>query len=448
MDELIKQMRAILDKAEAESRELTADEIKEFDALTAKCDELKAAEARRKKIADIETEQRKADDAKRETTATETAEKRERLNGTETKTKVEIPYQSVRNFEKRDGERPAHERAYRYGQFMRSLLNIPDAVRYCQEQGIQYRGHVEYDNSLGGFMVPEEFDPDLIRLREQYGVFRRNARVVNMGSDVKTRRKVTSFMTLTPVGEAEAGSESTTTKGKVELIARKWMGLTTISSELNEDSIVNLGDEAIRQFGEAQANTEDLAGFLGDGTSTYHGILGVKTKLNTIATAGKKNAAASTANNWANITLPNMQQLPSSLPEYPGMQPKWYCSKPFFAQVMEVLALAAGGNTAEHIQNGVPQKRFLGYDVEITQVMPKTASGADIVCLFGDLRMAADLGDRRAAQIAYSTDATVGGRSVFETDEIALRYVTRFGINVHTVGDTSNVETFTALVTQ
>jgi HK97 family phage major capsid protein len=225
------------------------------------------------------------------------------------------------------------------------------------------------------------------------------------------------------------------------------MGLTLISNELNEDSVVALGDEAIRQFTEAQTNTEDTAGFLGDGTSTYHGIFGIIPKLTALTAAGIKNAASGSNDDWSVITLANLQQLPAVLPEYPGMNPKWYCHKAFWATVMEPLALAAGGNTVTEIQNGVPVKRFLGYDVVISQVLPNTADTAEIVCLFGDLRMGSMLGDRKGGQIAMSTDATVGGVSVFGTDQIAMLYVTRFGINNHSLGSSSAVETFAALKT-
>jgi HK97 family phage major capsid protein len=37
-------------------------------------------------------------------------------------------------------------------------------------------------NEAGGFLVPEEFGNDLIDLREIYGVFRRNAKMVPMAS--------------------------------------------------------------------------------------------------------------------------------------------------------------------------------------------------------------------------------------------------------------------------
>ena len=56
--------------------------------------------------------------------------------------------------------------------------------------------------------------------------------------------------------------------------------------------------------------------------------------------------------------------------------------------------------------------------------------------LFGDLTLAASFGDRRQTTIQISEHATVGGGSVFEQDELAVRGTERFDINVHDTGIT------------
>jgi HK97 family phage major capsid protein len=58
----------------------------------------------------------------------------------------------------------------------------------CTENGIAMtRAMSEGVNESGGFLVPEEFGNDLIDLREIYGVFRRNAKMVPMSSDTRSR---------------------------------------------------------------------------------------------------------------------------------------------------------------------------------------------------------------------------------------------------------------------
>jgi HK97 family phage major capsid protein len=244
-------------------------------------------------------------------------------------------------------------------------------------------------------------------------------------------------MTAYFVGEGEAGTESNPTYDQVNLVAKKVMALTTVTNELSEDSVLNMGDELAYEVALAFATKEDQCGFLGDLTSTYGNMYGVKPKLTTVGTAGLKTANSGTHTDWTQVTLAELNGVVALLPEYaetPNVA--WYCSKAFFSGVMEVLLYAAGGNTLQNLQGGT-QRQFLGYPVELTATMPKTAASAEVVCMLGDLRLAADFGDRRQMSIAFSSDAVVGSVSVFETDETAMRATQRFDINVHDVGSAS-----------
>jgi HK97 family phage major capsid protein len=455
MDELIKKMRALLDTAKAENRELNADEIKTYDGLKAQFEAAKATEQRNAELAAIETANTNTEEQERH--AAMERDIREAKPGTsrvskpddmEERVRIEIPRQSVRNFRTVEGEKPAHERAFRFGQFCLAAFGNQNAARYCADNGIQVRGHIEGTNTLGGFLVPDEFDADMIDLRERFGVFRRNARVVPMSSDTKSRRRRDGGLTSYFVGEGQEGTTSTKAWGMVQLVAKKLMVLSTYSNELNEDAAVNIGDDLISEIAYAFSLKEDQCGFLGDGTSTYGGILGAIPKINGLAPVGLQTATSASHTDWSKITIRDFEKCVGILPEYADVSPnvKWYCSKAFYANTMSALAYAAGGNTTESIGNGV-RKTFLGYPVEISQVFPKTAAAAEVVCLFGDLRMAADFGDRRINTIAFSEDATVDGVSVFETDEVAIRGTTRFDINVHSVGDSTNAGPLAALKT-
>ncbi len=65
----------------------------------------------------------------------------------------------------------------------------------------------------------------------------------------------------------------------MRLTAKKLMVLTKYSNELNEDAVLNIGDDLAGEIAYAFALKEDQCGFLGDGTSTYGGITGVTTAL-------------------------------------------------------------------------------------------------------------------------------------------------------------------------
>jgi HK97 family phage major capsid protein len=137
------------------------------------------------------------------------------------------------------------------------------------------KAHTEGVNSAGGFLVPDEFETELISLREQFGVFRREARVRPMQSDTLRVPRRSATLSANFVGEATAGTESTQTFEQVLLVAKKAMVLTTVSNELNEDAFVNLADDVAGEIAYAFAKKEDECGFTGDGSSTFGGIQGV-----------------------------------------------------------------------------------------------------------------------------------------------------------------------------
>jgi HK97 family phage major capsid protein len=330
------------------------------------------------------------------------------------------------------------ETAYRFGRFVAAAMKNHKSIEWCKNNGIQLKGHTEGVNSAGGFLVPEEFDTALITLREQFGVFRRNARIVPMSSDTKRMPRRKSTLLAYAVGEASSGTESEQVFDQVNLVAKKFMVLTTASSEVNEDAFVNLGDEIGREIAYAFALKEDQCGFLGDGANpTYGGITGVIEKLKAVdATVGNiKGLVDVTSTAWSDIDIPDLLRLPARLPAYADSPScKWYCHKTFYHEVMEKEAYKSGGVTAREVREGTATPVFYGYPVEFVQVMPKVYADSSVPLLFGDLSMAAYFGDRKQTAIAFSDSAL----NAFEQDEIAVRGSERFDINVANVGDTTD----------
>ncbi len=330
------------------------------------------------------------------------------------------------------------ETAYRFGRFVAATRGHAKSAEWCANNGIATKGHTESVNSAGGFLVPDEFETALISLRETYGVFRRNAKNVPMTSDTKRIARRKSTLTAYAIGEAAPGTESEQRFDQVNLVAQKFMVLTTASNELNDDSFVNLGDSIGQEIAYAFALKEDECGFTGDGTSSFAGLVGVANALLAVdGTVGNvKGLFDSPATAWSGsggITINDLMSVVAKLPAYADSPAcKWYCSKAFYHDVMERLAYASGGVTAREIRDGNATPVFYGYPVEFVQVMPKAYASASIPLLFGDLSMAAYFGDRKQTTIAFSDSAL----NAFEQDEIAIRGTERFDIKVANVGDT------------
>lgn len=352
-------------------------------------------------------------------------------------------YGSIKNFTGKD----ADVRAYRFGMWcLAAATGNENAVKYCADNGLGLTkaAHTESNNATGGFSVPEEFGTDMIDLREKYGVFRRNARIVPMTGDTRIDPRRTGGLTAYFKGESATLTESEKSWDQVALTAKKLTALARYTSELNEDSVLSIGDDLAYEIAYAFALKEDECGFNGDASSTYGGITGVRQRLvDKYTTGGGAGLIVASGNLYSEITLADFNNVIGALPEYADAAAKWYCSKAFWGSVMQKLIAGATGANATDVINGARVKEFLGYPVEVSQVMPKTGANSQVCCFFGDLRMAASFGDRRATTITFSEHAN----GAFENDEILLKGTERFDISVHDVGSASEAGPIVGLIT-
>lgn len=340
---------------------------------------------------------------------------------------------SLKNF-KSDDRGDAVDKALRFGHWLLASRGNRKSLAFCDRHGIEVKAHTEGVNSAGGFLVPDEFETELISLREQYGVFRREARVRPMSSDTLRVPRRSATLTASFVGEATAGTESTQTFESVLLVAKKAMVLTTVSNELNEDAFVNLADDVAGEIAYAFAKKEDECGFTGTGTSTYGGIRGVVDIIENGTTAVQYYDAA-LSSSFADLSLDNIGAFMGLLPAYADTpNAKFYMHKAVWHGAFEAALTSAGGTSAREIKEGYAgQPTLFGYPVVFTQVMRSSYTADKIVALFGDLTLAASFGDRRQTTIQISDSAL----NAFEQDELAIRGTERFDINVHDAGDSS-----------
>jgi HK97 family phage major capsid protein len=353
---------------------------------------------------------------------------------------IEIPgyaarYGKMKAFRSKNAEADA----YKAGMVLAaSLHGNYKAIRWCQQNGIELRAMGESNNASAGFLVPEEMSQAIIDLREEYGVFRRNTRVRPMASDTLIVPRRTGGLTATFVGESTAGTASDKTFDQVQLVAKKLYALTYVSSELAEDAIINVADDLAQEMAYAFALKEDQCGFTGDGSSTYGGITGVNTKI--LGLAGAVDGASG-HDTFAEIDATDLANVMGKLPQYARMGAKWYCSAAAFDIIFSRLAVGAGGNTIQTVAGAV-QRSYLGYPIEISQVMPTTTGDlSDVVMiLFGDLAMASSMGERRGIKVARSDEIK------FIEDQIAIKATERVDINVHDVGDASTPGAIVALI--
>ena len=449
---------AVLAVCEKEGRDPTEEEISNVETCTKEIDRIdNEVLPRAQKIHDTLT--RKV--ARREGQALEP-----QLHDLEPKkTRIEaLPrHLPVKNFR---GERhgwKAEERAYLFGHWALATIgqqigryNFPQSNAVLEKYGIQNVAQTNVQKDAGVF-VPEQFGMDLILLRDELTVSRQICEVMPMTSDTRTDPKWVSGLTAYFVPEGDAGTESDAEWKNVRLTAQDLMALTRMSAQLEADAAISYGDILVREIGRAFAFKEDDVVFNGTGISTDGGIVGIRTKLQDVDGAGTDSAGLTTqgtGSTWSAIVIGDFHSVIGKCPAYALRSgPEWVTSTTFYSEVMAPLAIAqAGGATifeAAQTASGGTQIRgsFLGFPVVFSQDFPTATATASVVCTFGSHFDGVRMGDRQQMSVLFSEHASVGGQSVFERNQIAVRGTERIDAVVHGAGDASTAGPIVGLET-
>ncbi len=300
----------------------------------------------------------------------------------------------------------------------------------------------------GGVLIPMEFAPTMVVLKEKYGKARQVCGVYPMKRDKVPFTRDQDDPTVYAPGE---GSDTTESEGNwdgFELSAKRLSALCRFSDELLNDSQYSISDLLSTKFVRAFSKAEDRAFFLGDGSQTYHGFFGVGPKLRAVdaTIANIKGLVVAAGNLFEEFTRRDYEKVVGILPEYADDDEgngncQWVCHRYLWASSMvEVLQNAAGGATKESaVQRG--HKDALGYPVTMSQVMPKTDVNSQIAAYFGDFAMGAKFGEVTGS-MAIAMDTSLG----FKSHTTYFRCSERIAINVHDVGDTTDAGPIVGLI--
>lgn len=341
----------------------------------------------------------------------------------------------------------AEQRAYRFGQWiLGGPLGNNASRNWCQQNGLMITraAQVEGINEKGGYTVPEEFGNDIVQLMEQYGIFRQNAHIVPMSSDRRTDPVLNGELTSEFVGEMAEGTDQDLDFGMIGYTAKKQMVLVPYSSEVSDDSAISIGDHLADAAGRAFAYKEDICGFNGDGTSTYGGMVGLREALKGVdaSPANIAGLQVGSGNAYGELALVDFEGVVGRLPDYADTgNAKWYVSRRFYYNVMVRLLLAASGTTPTEIEDA-RNRRYLGYPVVFTRVMPTSEANSQVCALFGDLGLGARLADRR--KFTTAIDDSI----LFRKDALLFRATARFDVNCsYGVGNTTDAGPVVGLIT-
>jgi HK97 family phage major capsid protein len=328
----------------------------------------------------------------------------------------------------------AEEAAYRAGQWLLArVYNNEKAQKFCRDNGIDYRVMSGSALSTGGAVIPVEMEQAVIDLRDTYGVARQLANVRPMTSDSLQIPRRDSGLTAYYFADDDGTGITASDKGwgQVTLNAKKLGVLARVSRDMVEDAIINVIDDLAREMAYAFAVAEDQAFIDGDGTSTYGGITGIRTKLNGTAYASLIDLTSGD-DQFTEVIASDLALIMGSVAAYAKMGAVWLISETGKSLMFDRLALAAGGNTMIDVA-GQPRPSYAGYPIITSQAMPTTqaAQNDQIMFMFGRFDMAASLGSRRGieVQVLQERYAELGQLGIVATE--------RYDIVVHDLGSTT-----------
>ena len=122
--------------------------------------------------------------------------------------------------------------------------------------------------TAGGYLVPQEFRPELIRLTYLQSLALQFARIIPMTSDKLTVPTVASGYSASWGPINTQITDSKVTFGQVDLTAEKMVGLSLVPNELLSDSALPVATILANEFAEAFAKKIDEEYFDGDATDT------------------------------------------------------------------------------------------------------------------------------------------------------------------------------------
>jgi HK97 family phage major capsid protein len=421
-------------KAKTEERELTAEEVAERDSHM---EESKRC-LREAKVQEELTELRKQL-VKPEAAKVEADQPEQRHVAKPERKPITMPLQRNLVSFKADqfgSVSEANEAAYRSGRFLAAALYGHEESReWCRQNGMRVVIQKESRaaginvNAKAGYLVPDEMETAIINVIDQFGVARQICRVHTMGSDTLVVPIRDGGLTAYAVGENSTITDSDKTWSNAELVARKWATLSKYSSEIAEDAIISMADDLTMEIGSAFAGSEDDSMLNGDGTSTYHNIVGIHTSIEADKWAACKLDAASGHDTLAEVDADDLALCYGKMLDKYRPGSVWLCNPFTKAAVFDSIMAAAGGNQNAQLAAGQPAT-YMGYPIITSEKMygPATASTVAnglVPILFGRFDIGVSMGVRRGMTVAMSD------QRYFELDQIAIRGTERFDIAAH-----------------
>lgn len=303
---------------------------------------------------------------------------------------------------------------------------------YKEDFDRHLRGKVLVHNVLsegvdadGGYLVPEDFERNIVMALEEENVIRSLAKVIT----TQHERKIpvaTGHSTAQWTAENAAYTENNPTFGQKQIDAFKLTDLCRVSVELLQDSAFDIEDYLMKEFARAFGIAEEEAFCVGTGTNQPTGIF----------TANGGTVGVTAAANNA-ITADELISLVYALKSPYRRNAKFLMNDATISAIRKLKDLNGAYLWQPSLQAGQPD-RLLGYDLYTSPYVPTMAAGA-LTVAFGDFKNYW-IGDRagRTVQRLNELYATNGQIGYVATERVDGKVILSEGIQLLKMKATSS----------
>ena len=273
--------------------------------------------------------------------------------------------------------------------------------------------YAEGADATGGYLVPIEYENELMQLARDTTFALQNCAVYEMGTDNKKVPAEGSLVTVEWDDEAGTIGDSEGTFDEVDLVAKRLNGLATVSNELLQDASFDLAGVLTEQF--AYATGQELDNQLLNGTgSPFYGLAGT--------TAGYSVVLGSGSTSFANMTADDFSLMMSKLQAGYLAGSKFVINRAALHYVRTLKdtegrpVFAMPGGTVPGTIYGIPYS-------EVEKANGTNAANKCIAMLGNWKRYAIG---RRVGQMALDADPY----GLFTKNQTRFRMVTRWGMKI------------------
>jgi len=250
----------------------------------------------------------------------------------------------------------------------------------------------------GGYLVPEEFERNIVMALEEENVIRSLAKVIT----TQHERKIpiaTGHSVAQWTAENAAYTESNPTFGQKQIDAFKLTDLCRVSVELLQDSAFDIEDYLMKEFARAFGIAEEEAFCVGNGTNRPTGIF--------TANGGTVGVTAASA---TAITADELINLVYALKSPYRRNAKFLMNDATVSMIRKLKDKNDAYLWQPSLQAGEPD-RLLGYELYTSPYVPVAAAGA-LTVAFGDFKNYW-IGDRAGRTVQrlnelYATNGQIG----------------------------------------